>query len=126
MDGIKISYAEKIPHEELANYMKLTSERCFYVSAVIFNILLVKTIYANFQGSNIKENNMIIQRALERYSQRARNRSTSNNCEFLHVAKVGELKLTQKILEMSKVKLEGIKESDYNFKFSIKNNDSIH
>jgi hypothetical protein len=86
---------------ELVNYIKLTTERCFYASGEIYNILLDNTVYANIQVSNIKENNMILQRALERYSQRARNRNIQNNFELLHEAKFGELKLTQKFLEIS-------------------------
>jgi hypothetical protein len=111
---------------ELANYMKLTTERSFYAHDEIYNILVRNTVYANVQGSNIKENNMILQRALERYSQRARNRSIYNNFEFLHESKVGELKKMQKFLEMSLLKREGIKESKYNFKVSIKINESVH
>jgi hypothetical protein len=77
---------------ELAKYMKLTTERSFYVRGALYNILVDNTDYANVQGSNIKENNMILERALERYSQRARNRSIQNNYEFLHETEVGELK----------------------------------
>ena len=75
MEDLEIKQAEKIPLVELANYMKLTTERCFYAHGKIYSILVGNTLYANLQGSNIKENNMILQRALKRYSQRARNRS---------------------------------------------------
>ena len=67
--------AKEIPPVEFANYMKLTTERCFYANVKIYHILVDSTVNANVQSSNIKENNMILQRALERYSQRARNRS---------------------------------------------------
>jgi hypothetical protein len=111
---------------ELEKYTKLTTERSFYVMGDIIAILLDNTVYANFQCSNINENKMILQRALERYNQRARNRCIKNNFEFLHAAKVGESKFTEKILEMSKVKREGIKESMYSFKISIKNYVSVY
>jgi hypothetical protein len=55
--------------------MNLTTERSFYFRGALYNILVDNTDYANVQGSNIKEKNMILERALERYSQRARNRS---------------------------------------------------
>jgi hypothetical protein len=76
----------------LVNYWKLTTERCFYVREDIHKILCDSTIYANVHGSNFKENNMNLHRALERYSQRAKNRSTSNNFGFPEVAKLGQLK----------------------------------
>jgi hypothetical protein len=77
---------------ELANYWKLTTERCFYVRDEIRSILFYSTVYANLQGSNIKENNMNLQRALERYSQLAKSRSTANNVGLPELAPDGQLK----------------------------------
>lgn len=62
---------------------------------------------------------MNLQRALERYSQLAKSRSTANNVGLPELAPDGQLKQTQKMLEMSKVNLEGTKESTYNFKVSM-------
>ena len=90
MDDNEIRKAEKIPLVELENYWKLTTERCFYVRANINIIMYGSTVYANYKGSYIKENNMNLQKAIERYNQRARNRSTANDCDFPEVAKVGE------------------------------------
>lgn len=71
MEDSEFVQAQIIPPDDLADRLKLTTERCFYANDFLFMFLSQRIDIPTLQGSSIiNDNNYTLRIILERYSQK--------------------------------------------------------